>query len=113
MEEAVVGLPGEAGVEEGRVYQGGDTDAALPPRVLFANDFQWLYCSLRLRDFHLLLFYSTYLHSAQWPVASAARDGLSSVVGRKDDDGVVQHAGVGEGVVDSVHNLIKGNCGDY
>ena len=39
VEEAVVGLPGEAGVEEGRVHQGGDADAALPPRVLFANKF--------------------------------------------------------------------------
>ena len=38
VEEAVVGLPGEAGVEEGRVHQGGDADAALPPRVLFANE---------------------------------------------------------------------------
>ena len=39
VEEAVVGLPGEAGVEERRVHQRGDTDAALPPRVLFANKF--------------------------------------------------------------------------
>ena len=46
-----------------------------------------------------------HLHSTQWPVARAARDGLASIVGRENDDGVVQHARGFERVVDSVHNL--------
>ena len=37
VEEAVVGLTGDARVEEWRVDHGRDPDAAFPPRVLFTN----------------------------------------------------------------------------